>query len=89
VSIVQRMVIWVIFLDQWEHALATGKEVIVLGDCNPNLLKFDRARILQPLVDSMMQKIYIHGVVQCVHGPTHYWPGHVSSGLDYIYTNVN
>ena len=36
----------------------------------------------------MFEKIYPHGVVQCVHEPTHSWPGHVSSGLDHIYTNV-
>ena len=45
---------WVIFLDQWERALQTGKEVIVLGDINLDFLKFDRAGILQPLVDAMV-----------------------------------
>ena len=30
---------WVTFLDQWERALDTGKEVIVLGDCNLDFLK--------------------------------------------------
>ena len=33
-TIQEQMRRWVIFLDQWETALATGKEVIVLGDCN-------------------------------------------------------
>ena len=78
---------WVIFLDQWEQALATGKEVLVLGDCNLDLFKFDRAGVLQPLVDSMMQRIYPHGVVQCVQGPTHSWPGQVPSGIDHVYTS--
>ena len=87
-SIQEQMRRWVIFLEQWEQALATGKEVIVLGDCNLDFLKFDRAGVLQPLVDSMMQRIYPHGVVQCVQGPTHTWPGQVPSGLDHIYTSV-
>ena len=30
---------WVIFLDPWEQALATGKEVLVLGDTNLDHLK--------------------------------------------------
>jgi hypothetical protein len=79
---------WVIFLDQWEQALASGKEVIVLGDCNLDFLKFNKSGTLQPLVDAMFEKIYPHGVVQCVHEPTHSWPGQVPSGLDHIYTNV-
>ena len=87
-TIQEQMRRWLIFLEQWEQALATGKEVIVLGDCNLDLLKFDRAGVLQPLVDSMMQKIYPHGVVQCVKGPTHSWPGQTPSGLDHIYTSV-
>ena len=87
-SINEQMRRWVIFLDQWELAMASGKEVIVLGDCNLDLLKFDNAGVLQPLVDIMMQRVYPHGVVQCVQGPTHSWPGQVPSGLDHIYTNV-
>ena len=36
----------------------------------------------------MIERIYPHGVVQCVQGPTHSWPGQVPSGLDHIYTSV-
>ena len=79
---------WVIFIDQWEQALATGKEVIVMGDCNIDLLKFDNAGAEQPLVDLMLQRIYTHGVAQCVQGPTRSWPGQTPTGLDHIYTNV-
>ena len=79
---------WVIFIDQWEQALGTGKEVIVLGDCNMNHLKFDNAGHEQPLVDLMLNRIYPHGVIQCVQGPTRCWPGQVPSGLDHIYTSV-
>ena len=45
---------WIIFIDQWEQALATGKEVIVLGDCNLDLLKFDNVGAEQPFVDLML-----------------------------------
>ena len=69
---------WVIFLDQWEQALATGKEVIVLGDMNLDLLKFDTAGVHQPLVDAMMENIYPHGVVQCVKAATQFWSGQCS-----------
>ena len=78
----------VIFLEQWEKALASGKEVVVLGDINLDHFKFDRAGVLQPLVDSMMERIYPHGVVQCVQGATHFWPGQTPGGLDHIYTSV-
>ena len=87
-SIQEQLQRWLIFLDQWERALGTGKEVIVLGDCNLDHQKFDNAGVLQPLVDSLVQQIYPHGVVQCVQDVTHSRPGQVSSGLDHIYTNV-
>ena len=87
-TIQEQMRRWVIFLEQWEQALASGKEVIVMGDCNLDFLKFDRSGVLQPLVDAMMQTIYPCGVVQCVKGPTHSWPGQTPSGLDHIYTNT-
>ena len=87
-SIGEQMRHWVFFLDQWEMALATGKEVIVLGDCNLDFLKFNNAGVLQPLVDTMLQRIYPLGVIQCVQGPTHRWPGQTPSVIDHIYTNV-
>ena len=86
-SIYQQMVRWLMFLDQWERALASGKEVIVMGDVNLDHLKFHDAGQLQPLVDKMFEQVYPHGVYQCVQGPTHTWPGRTSSGLDHIYTN--
>ena len=33
---------WVIFLEQWEKALDTGKEVVVMGDFNLDFLTFHR-----------------------------------------------
>ena len=87
-SIQEQLRRWIIFLDQWEQALTSGKEVIVLGDCNLDFLKFDRSGQLQPLVDTMFERIYPHGVVQCVKEATRSWPGQVSSGLDHIYTSA-
>ena len=76
------------FLDQWERALDTGKEVIVLGDCNLDFLKFNDAGQLQPLVDLVLERIYPHGVQQLVKVPTRSWPGQQPSCLDHIYTNT-
>ena len=86
-SIPEQMARWCIFLDQWEKALATEKEVIVLGDFNLDHLKFTNSGRLQPMVDKMIESVFPHGVVQCVKGATHSWPGRRDSGLDHIYTN--
>ena len=86
-TIEQQMRRWVVFMDQWDRALATGKEVIVMGDCNIDHQKFNRAGVLQPLVDVMKERIFTQGVVQCVQGITHSWPGQTPSGLDHTYTN--
>ena len=59
-----------------------------MGDINLDFLKFSKPGNLQPLVDSMMERIYPHGVAQCVQGPTRFWPGQSPCGLDHIYTNV-
>ena len=56
-SIPQQMVRWLMFLEQWERALASEKEVIVLGDVNLDHLKFDDAGQLQPLVDKMFEHV--------------------------------
>ena len=53
-SIPEQMVRWLMFLDQWERALESGKEVIVMGDTNLDHLKFNNAGQLQPLVDRML-----------------------------------
>ena len=78
---------WCIFLEQWEKALATDKEVIVLGDFNLDHLQFSNSGRLQPMVEKLMDSVFPHGVVQCVQAATHSWPGRRDSGLDHIYTN--
>ena len=47
-SIPEQLVCWLMFLDQWECALASGKEVIVLGDVNLDHMKFQDSRDHQP-----------------------------------------
>ena len=78
---------WSIFLNQWERALDSGKEVIVMGDFNLDYFKFSNSGQLQPLVDKLVEQIYPHGVQQVVQGPTHSWPGKTDSCIDLIYTN--
>ena len=79
---------WVTFIDQWERAIATGKEVIVMGDCNLDYFKFTDAGQLQSLVDLLFERIFPHGVQQCVKAPTRSWPGQPDSCLDLIFTNT-
>jgi hypothetical protein len=86
-TIPQQMVRWLVFLEQWERALVTGKEVIVLGDFNLDHMKFNKSGRLQPLVDKLLEQVFPHGVHQLVHGPTRSWPGAADSGLDHIWTN--
>ena len=77
-QISEQLARWVIFLDQWERALDSGKEVVVMGDFNLDFLSFHRtdlcsnsqAHRLKPLVEEMFTKIVPHGVKQCVVGPT-------------------
>ena len=86
-SVPEQLSRWSIFLDQWQQALDSGKEVIVMGDLNLNHFKFTDAGELQPLVDLLIEQIYPHGVQQCVRGPTRSWPGQPDSCLDLIFTN--
>ena len=58
-QISEQLARWVIFLDQWERALDSGKEVVVMGDFNLDFLSFHRtdlcsnsqAHRLKPLVE--------------------------------------
>ena len=86
-SVPEQLVRWLLFLEQWERALASGHEVIVLGDVNLDHLKFHDSGELQPLVDKMFEQVYPHGVHQLVQVATRSWPGQADSGPDHIYTN--
>jgi hypothetical protein len=81
---------------QWERALDTGKECIVMGDFNLDFLSFNRTDLstssqvhrLKPLVDELFTRVVPHGVKQCVVGPTRQGRvGQADSGLDHLWTN--
>ena len=81
---------WKIFIDQWEQALHENKEVVVLGDVNLNFLEWKKDSTsynLHEFSELIFDKIFPHGVVQCIREATHFWPGREPSGLDHLYTN--
>ena len=82
---------WIILLEQWEKALDSGKECVVMGDFNLDFLSFNsnNACRLKPLVDELFARIVPHGVKQCVVGPTRQGRlGQADSGLDHVWTNI-
>ena len=59
-----------------------------MGDTNIDYIKLNDAGQLQSLVDLMLEKIYPHGVQQCVKVATRSWSGQQDSCLDQIYTTT-
>ena len=86
-SVQAQLLRWSIFLNQWERALDSGKEVVVLGDFDLDYFELTNMGQLQPLTDQLIEQIYPHGVQQLVQGPTHSWPGQANSCIDLIFTN--
>ena len=82
---------WLVFLEQWERALETQKECIVLGDSNIDHLFIGSPQLSQyrhkDLLNQLCNRIYPLGVKQCVQGYTHSRPGQRHSLLDVVYTN--
>ena len=86
---------FVSFLDQWERAVASGREICVLGDFNLDFLHFGRNNLpansqsarLRPLVAELFDRIIPHGFAQMVSVFTRSWPNQESSGLDHFWTN--
>jgi hypothetical protein len=86
---------WVHFLEQWERALDTGLEVIVLGDMNINHLDWalpssrqsNQTKKLKTLIEELFQRIFPHSVSQCVTVPTRFMRGQPETGIDHFYTN--
>ena len=96
-DISEQLARWVIFLEQWERALNTGRECVVMGDMNLDFLSFYRtdlssssqAHRLRPLVDELLRRVVPHGVKQCVVGATRQGRvGQADSGLDHLWTNT-
>ena len=73
-TIESQIVRWSSFLDQWEAAIATGKEICCAGDVNLNFINWmnpntqltSHERKLQPLVAALFDRILSHGFVQLV-----------------------
>ena len=62
---------WMIFIRQWNKALATGAEIHTLGDFNIDSKTFDKERAYQgDLTKAVMDHIVPQGVTQCVKGVT-------------------
>ena len=94
-TIPEQLTRWLIFLDQWERALATGMEVHCLGDMNLNHCNWTESKLprsnqtykLKDLISALFTRIMTQGVSQHVSGPTRHFPGQVSTGLDHYFTN--
>ena len=86
---------WLSFLDQWERAIETGREICVMGDTNLNFLTWlnqntsltSHARRLQPLVVALFDRVIPHGFVQLVSEAIWFMVGVEPSGLDHFYSN--
>ena len=86
---------WEQFLDQWEAALETDMECIVLGDLNIDHTKWTRKDLdqncitkkLKPLIVSLFERILPYGMVQCTKGPTRFESNSTPSGLDHFWTS--
>ena len=96
-DISEQLARWLIFLEQWETALDTGKECVVMGDFNLDFLNFYRTDLpsssqsyrLQPMVNELLSRVGPYGVKQCVVGATRQGrAGQPDSGLDHLWTNV-
>ena len=86
---------WCGFLDQWEAAISTESEIIVIGDANLDFLKWRDENIttsshtyrLRPLVTQLFDRIIPHGFVQLVSVATRICQGQEPSGLDHFWSN--
>ena len=86
---------WVTFLEQWEKALDTGLEVVVVGDMNinhqdwalPTNRQSSQTKKLKSLIEELFRRIFPHSVSQCVTVPTRFMRGQPQTGLDHFYTN--
>ena len=86
---------WKLFINQWERALNTGQEVLVLGDININHLDWalpagrqsSQTYKLKLLIEELFNRILPFSVSQCVTVPTRFMQGQSPTGLDHFYTN--
>ena len=76
------------FVNTWKLA-TPNKEVIILGDLNLDILKWNIQEYPQKkLVDKVKLDIEMSGYQQLVQGPTCSWPGQTDSLLDHVWVNT-
>ena len=86
---------WLCFINQWEQAIATGREICVVGDFNLNYFHFDtenqgtntHSYRLRSLIEALQNRIVPHGFIQLVSTATRSWPGQEPSCIDLLYSN--
>ena len=82
---------WSVFLQQWERALETNLESVVMGDTNVDHFLINSQDLSKsrhkPFINLLSEKIFPYGVKQCVASATHVRPGAKESLLDVCYTN--
>ena len=94
-SVLAQLYRWGMSLSQWENALGSGLEVLVLGDMNINHLDWplpigqqsSQTTKLRPLIEELFSRIFPHSVSQCVTVATRFMQGQQPTGLDHFYTN--
>ena len=86
---------WCSFLEQWEKAISSDREIIVTGDmnlnflnwCDDNLPSTSQTYKLRSFVSELFTRIMPHGFVQLVTVATRAVNGQEPSGLDHLYSN--
>ena len=83
---------WIVYLDQWTRAHATGAEIHCIGDFNIDSTKLTSSSgNNQPLVDKLLRTVLPLGMSQCAPGNT-WTPQGLQrgqpSGLDHHWTNA-
>ena len=94
-TMVAQLSSWESFIQKCEMAIASGKEIHVMGDTNLDYLDFnkdahelsDHAAQLRPLVNALQVHIIPHGFLQLMNEVTRIWPGQDPSLLDQHWTN--
>ena len=92
-TIASQLIRWQGFLSQWELAIASGKEIYVLGDVNLNYFHFRKPEIsshsykLRSLIEELQMRILPQGFTQLVATATRFGENQSASCLDHIYAN--
>ena len=80
---------WEKFVCQWERAESGGAEVLVIGDTNVDMIKYNNPdQEIKPLVDLLNERVVTMGFIQLVQGPTRFWPNTADSLIDQVWVNT-